>query len=134
MVHIERTSITLVRRAIEGLTSGGGRNLCGTVLARSVRWHEPGRNLVAGDYEGCDEVGSLFGRLRDLSEGTYGVIEWETVATAGHRVIALYAVRARRQGRDLLSRDVCVADVSDGAVVSAQVFHADQRAWDRFWS
>ena len=134
MVEIRTASDGLVRRAIEALSTGGG-GLCGVVLASGVSWHEPGRSLVAGDYVGCEEVvGSLFARLRDLSGGTFRVLEWEALTLDPGREVAMYVVRARRNGRDLLSRDVCVAEIRDGLLVAAQVFHADQHAWDRFWS
>lgn len=125
----------IVRRLIEDLLAGGSAPPCGALLAADVRWHEPGRSLVAGEYVGCDEVAvSLFGRLRELSGGTVRVLEWDATTVDGGREVAMYVVRARRDGRDLLSRDVCVAEIRDGTVVVAQVYHADQHAWDRFWS
>ncbi|MBI2777303.1 MAG: hypothetical protein HYX57_08630 [Chloroflexi bacterium] len=134
MLDTSHAGDAIVRRAIDEL-SAGGRGLCGTILATDVRWHEPGRSLVAGDYQGCDEVeGSLFTRLRELSDGTFAVVAWEGVSVDGGRAVAMYVVRATRAGRDLLSRDVCIVEIRDGAIAEAQVYHADQHAWDRFWS
>ena len=125
----------LVRRAMEELATTSLEGVPESVLATDVRWHEPGRSLVAGDYLGRDEVsGALFARLRELSGGTFQVVEWDGLSIDDDREVAVYVVRARRHGRDLLSRDVCVAEVRDGAIVAAQVYHADQHAWDRFWS
>ena len=46
---------------------GAKARLCGRLLQPDLRWHEPGRNLIAGDYAGCDEVvGHLFARLADI--------------------------------------------------------------------
>jgi ketosteroid isomerase-like protein len=134
MAQIRSATDGLVRRAIEGFTRESGVAPC-RLLSADVRWHEPGRSLVAGDYEGCDEVrSSLFGRLRELSGGTFQVIDWDGVVTDGPREVAMYVVRARRGGLDLLSRDVCVAELRDGAIAAARIYHADQHAWDRFWS
>ena len=133
MVDIGGATECLVRRAILELMHGTAP--CGSLLAADVCWHEPGRSLVAGDYQGCDEVrGSLFARLRELSGGTFRVTDWDGVSTDPTREVAVYVVQARRGGRDLLSRDVCVADVRDGTITAVQVYHADQHAWDRFWS
>ena len=135
MVEIDGATACLVRRAIEGLTAGAESAPCGRLLAPDVRWHEPGRSLVAGDYQGCAEVvSSLFTRLRELSSGTFRVIEWEDVTVHADREVAMYVVHARRRGRDLLSRDICVAEIRAGVVAAARTFHADQHAWDRFWS
>ena len=135
MVETRSSSEALVRRAIEQLANGSPGFPCGSLLARDVRWHEPGRSLVAGDYVGCEEVaGSLFARLRELSDGSFRVLGWDAVTVDGGREVAMYVVRARRGGRDLLSRDLCVAEIRDGSIVAAQVYHGDQHAWDRFWS
>jgi ketosteroid isomerase-like protein len=135
MVEIRSAADGVVRRTIERLTLAAQDAPCGELLTVDVRWHEPGRSLVAGDYEGCDEVrSSLFGRLRELSGGTFRVTEWDGATIHDGREIAMYVVRARRAGRDLLSRDVCVAELRGGAIAAARVYHADQHAWDRFWS
>jgi uncharacterized protein len=135
MVEIRNASEGLVRRAIEELTTGVRAAPCGELLAADVRWHEPGRSLVAGEYEGRDEVRtSLFGRLRELSGGTFRVIDWDAFTIHPAREVAMYLVQARRSGRDLLSRDVCVAELRDGVIAAARIYHADQHAWDRFWS
>jgi ketosteroid isomerase-like protein len=124
-----------VRKAIEALLAGNRADLCGGLLHADVRWREPGRSLVAGEYRGCDEViAGLFGRLRELSGGTLTLVAWDTLAIDGANYVAVYVVAARRRGRDLLSRDVCVVQVRDGSIVSGQAFHANQQAWDRFWS
>jgi ketosteroid isomerase-like protein len=135
MVEVTSTQDCLVRRAILELLRATGTASCGSILAPGVRWHEPGRSLVAGDYEGCDEVrSSLFARFRELSGGTFRVTGWDGVRTDETREVAMYVVQARRGGRALLSRDVCVADVRDDLITAVQVYHADQHAWDRFWS
>jgi ketosteroid isomerase-like protein len=125
----------LVRRAVEALSRGGGLPLCDSIVDCGVRWREPGRSLVAGDYIGCDEVATaLFGRLAELSDGTFRVATWEAVTTGADHETGMYVSSARRNGHDLLSRDVCVAEIRDGRIVRAQAYHADQRAWDAFWS
>ena len=135
MVDVHTGTTPLLRQAIERLSGGPDAPPCDSLFDADVRWHEPGRSLVAGDYEGCDEVvGLLFGRLRDLSDGTFGVARWESTTSDGERETGIYVVRARRNGRDLLSRVVCVAEIRAGAIASVQVFHADQHAWDRFWA
>lgn len=125
----------LVRRAIDALSRRDGPPLCGAVLDTRVHWREPGRSLVAGEYIGCDEVETaLFGRLAQLSDGSFEVIEWEAVTVGAEHETGVYVSRARRKGRDLLSRDVCVVAIRGGRIVDGQIYHADQRAWDAFWS
>lgn len=125
----------LVRRAIEALAHGDGLPLCASILGGDLRWSEPGRSLVAGDYVGCHEVvTALFGRLAELSDGTFRIATWEVVTAGVDHETGMYVTSARRNGRDLLSRDVCVVQIRDGRIVRGLVYHADQRAWDAFWS
>jgi ketosteroid isomerase-like protein len=97
-LEIDGNGTPLVRQALEGLAAGGAANLCGRLLRADLRWHEPGRSLVAGDYSGCEEViGHLFARLSELSEGTFG-LQVETVASDDTHAIGLYTSRATRGG------------------------------------
>ena len=45
----------------------------GQYFAEDIRWHLPGRNLLTGAHEGVAQVLEAFGRVFELSEGTYSV-------------------------------------------------------------
>ena len=38
-----------------------------------VVWHQPGRSVLAGDHKGVDAVLAFFGRVAELSEGSFSV-------------------------------------------------------------
>jgi ketosteroid isomerase-like protein len=125
----------VVRRLLDDLADAGGADRPVALLAPDVRWDEPGRNLIAGEYRGRDEVvGSLFRRLHDLTAGSFRISAWDGVVAEDDRAVAMYTVVAHRDGRDLLSYEVCVLRLEDGLVRSARMLHGDQHAWDRFWS
>jgi ketosteroid isomerase-like protein len=135
MVAVRHGNGELLRRTIEALSGGVAAGLCGALLDPDVLWQEPGRNRISGDYGGCDEVvNGLFERIRQLSDGTYGIVGWESVTSDADRAVGVYVVEARREGRDLRSRDVCVIEVRAGVIVAGRVYHGDQHAGDRFWS
>jgi len=134
VLEYDAPAALLLRQAIEGLANGDQQALCGRVLRPNLRWHEPGRNLVAGDYSGCQEVvGHLFARFAELSGGTFRV-EVTGVAASDSQAIGVYTTHAQRRGLTLASHDVCVADLADGSIASARIYHSDQHAWDRFWA
>ena len=39
--------------------------------AEDIRWHTPGRSLLASDYEGTAQLLEGFGRVFELSGGTF---------------------------------------------------------------
>ena len=64
-------------------------------FAEGLRYHVPGRSPIAGDYEGAAQVVEFFGRLFELSGGTFRVELHDVVANDQHTV-ALFNVRAGR--------------------------------------
>src|ERR1700761_5053249 len=49
----------------------GDFSVLNDLFAEDLLWHNPGRNQLAGDYLGRDAVYGLFGRLMELTEGSF---------------------------------------------------------------
>ncbi|MGY1653914.1 nuclear transport factor 2 family protein [Geodermatophilus sp. SYSU D01119] len=97
-----------------------------------IRWHEPGSNPLAGHYTGVDEVFALFGRLFEITEGSFRAEVRATFAddTDG---VAVVRLTAHRGDRDL---DVVAAHLfryEDGLVAEFHEAHTDQAAVDAFY-
>lgn len=124
----------LIRMALEAISRGNLEMARERVLASNVRWHEPGRNVIAGDYTGADEVIlHFFSRLMDLTDWTFRMQLEHVIAEHG-RVTSFHVARALRDGKLLESEDVGLFAIENGRIRSARVYHADQHEWDRFWS
>ena len=102
-------------------------------FAEGLRYHVPGRSPVAGDYEGAAQVLEFFGRLFELSGGTFRVELHDVVANDQHAV-ALFTVRAERAGKKLAENTVLESHVRDGKLTEAWVYQTDLYAVDEFWS
>jgi hypothetical protein len=93
----------LLRRAYEAFAKGD----LGTVMSNfddDIVWHEPGRNPLSGDFKGHQQVQGLFGRIFEMSGGTFSIDIHDILANDGHAVVM---VRARAKGpRINYSRDV----------------------------
>jgi uncharacterized protein len=76
-------------------------------LADDVCWHVVGRNPLAGDYEGPEQVMQLFARLFELSGGTLSLELHDVLANDEHAV-ALYTARGERAGKQLNDNEVLV--------------------------
>ena len=62
-----------IARLREGYTAFGKGDLAALddLFAEDIRWHVPGRNQLAGTYEGRSAVYEMFGRLMQVTEGSF---------------------------------------------------------------
>ncbi len=123
----------LVRAGFAAYSRGDMRAMLTEFFAPDVIWHFPGRGPLAGDHAGLEAVGTYFGRLAELSEGTHRIELRDVIANDEH-VVALHGTRAERAGRQLDIDAVQVFRIRDGKVAEAWTVHHDLYAFDDFWS
>ncbi len=102
-------------------------------FAEDIVWHLPGRNPLAGDYRGIDEVFALFARNVELTEGSFRLEVHDVLANDEHAVVLVRAT-GNRGGRRLDDRQSHVFHVRDGKVTEFWGHPGDQYAVDEFWS
>jgi ketosteroid isomerase-like protein len=104
----------LVREAFAAFGRGDMDYLQKQIFSDDVRYHQPGRSAVAGDYEGPGQVIGLFARIFELTGGTFSVELHDVLANDEHAV-ALYTARGEREGKQQLSdNNVLTAHIRDG--------------------
>ena len=89
-----------MRKGYEAFSRGDMDMLRNELFAPDVVWHQGGRNQTSGDYRGADEVIGLFGKLFQLTDGTFRVDIHDVVASEEH-VVVLGRVSAQRAGKTL---------------------------------
>jgi uncharacterized protein len=99
------------------------------LFAEDLRWHEPGRNQLAGDYRGRDAVYEFFGRLMEITEGTFN-LEVHAILADDEHGVALVTSTASRGGRSATVNDAHVFHLRDGKVVEFWAASTDQYAID----
>jgi uncharacterized protein len=123
----------LVRGGFAAFGRGDIDALRDQYFAGDIRWHVPGRSPLAGDYDGVAQVLDLFGRLFELSGGTLRLELHDVLANDEHAV-ALYTVRAEREGRQLEDNTVNTFHIRDGKITEVWTQDTDTYASDEFWS
>jgi uncharacterized protein len=123
----------LMREAFAAFQRGDMDALRDQYFAADIRYHISGRSPVAGDYEGTAQVLDLFGRLFELSGGTLRIELHDVVANDEHTV-ALFTLRAEREGRRLDDNQVLISHIRDGKATEVWIQAGDQYAEDEFWS
>jgi ketosteroid isomerase-like protein len=114
----EHPNITRVRAGYEAFSKGDFTAL-DALFAEDIRWHEPGRNQLAGDYEGRAAVYEMFGRLMEITENSLR-IDLRSVLADDETAVAVVEISARR------------GDASFG-VLNAHVFRFAGEQVAEFW-
>lgn len=122
----------LIRRAFDAFGKGDMETL-GDVFADDAVFHVPGRSKISGDYKGKGEIFGFFGKLQELSGGTFKTEVHDVVANDEH-VVALAPGTGEREGKRLSDNGVLVHHIKDGKVAEVWLHAGDQYAGDEFWS
>jgi uncharacterized protein len=99
------------------------------LFAEDLLWHAAGRSQLAGDYRGREAVYGLFGKLMEVTEGSFHLDLHAVLADDQHGV-ALVTLGASRGGRSIAVNEVHVFHLRDGKVVEFWDAHTDQYALD----
>ena len=128
----DHPNLELLRRGYAAYSSGD-MDTINELFADDVVWHVAGRNPLAGDYNGKEQVFGFFAKLQEMSEGTSKLDVHDLLADDEHGV-ALVAESATRGGRSLESNATHVLHLRDGKVTEFWDARPDQYAADEFWS
>ena len=109
-----------------------GAKDAGSVFAADVRYIVPGQNVLSGEYSGPQAVMGYFGRLMELSAGTYAIdrMNW---LVCQERVILETVNRATVRGTELVWDEAILFYFRDGLKSRIELFQADQAAVDAFF-
>jgi uncharacterized protein len=99
------------------------------LFADDVLWHVEGRNQLVGDYRGRDAVYAFFGRLMEVTEGTFHLDVHAVLADDAHGV-ALVVTTASRAGRSVTTQNAHVFHLRDGRVTEFWDASTDQYSTD----
>ena len=96
---------------------------------RTWFWHVGGRNQLTKDYRGRDEVYGFFGRLLELTEGSFHLDLHAVLADDEHGV-ALVATSASRGGKSVTINEAHVFHLRDGRVTEFWDATTDEAAFN----
>ena len=104
------------------------------LIADDVVWHVGGKSPLAGDYKGKDAVFGFFGKLMEITGGTFKLEVHDILANDEHSV-TLVTATAERHGKKLNTKQAHISHPdSQGRVKEFWAFDEDQGATDEFYS
>jgi ketosteroid isomerase-like protein len=124
----EHPHATVVREAYDAFAKGDLSAL-DEVFAEDIRWHEPGRNPLAGTFESRAAVYEMFGRLMTVTEGSFR-IELRAVLADDDHAVALVDVTAHAGDRSFAVTNTHVMRFSGERVAEFWEMSGDQYAVD----
>ena len=127
----EHPNAALIRRGYQAFNTGD-MSFFVEVYADDVIEHQPGTNILSGDYKGRDAVLGFYGRLAQETGLTFRA-ELEYVAANDERVVTVHHSTAQRNGKALDCRTSLLFEFRDGKVVDVDTLDEDPQAWEEFF-
>jgi ketosteroid isomerase-like protein len=114
--------------------AGGPPEPLRALLADDVAWVVPGRNAIAGEYRGIDEVMAYFARRRNLAARTFRMHPGDLLTGDGDHVAVLTDGTATIGGIERRWSTVGLYRLHLGHVAACWLLPLDQGAFDAIWS
>jgi uncharacterized protein len=99
------------------------------LFADDLVWHVGGRSQLAGEYRGRDAVFAFFGKIMEVTEGTFHLDVHAVLADDEHAVALVFGT-ASRGGRTSTDMAAHVFHMRDGKVAEYWDATTDQYAFD----
>ncbi|HST47300.1 nuclear transport factor 2 family protein [Jatrophihabitans sp.] len=105
-----------------------------SIFAADVVQHVPGHGPLAGTYKGPDAVLGYYGKLAEMTDGTFRAHLVDVHGDALGHVMALHQTVATRDGATRATRGSILFTVMGGKVTDLLELHADLPGDDAFFS
>jgi ketosteroid isomerase-like protein len=123
-----------MRKGYEAFSRGDMDTLRNELFTADIVWHQGGKNQTSGDFRGPDQVIGLFGKLFQLTDGTFRVEVHDMLASDDH-VVVLAKVSAQRAGKTIQHGEYShVCHFRDGKLSEAWIVNVDPYEGDEFFS
>jgi len=124
----------LIRRGYQAFGEGDLDTLK-SMMSPDVVHEVPGNNRFTGEHKGPDELMDLYGRLFDVSGGTYNADLLSIESRDDNTVVSTHRGTAQREGAGLDTTEVLTFTVQDGKItrIVSSFSPEDEAAEDAFW-
>jgi ketosteroid isomerase-like protein len=122
----------LLRRGYEAFGTGDLDTVFG-MLAGDMVWHNGGSSQIAGDYRGHEAIMGFFGKLLEVTGGTFRLDIHDVLANDTHGTV-LCTAYAERDGQPMSVREVNIWHLSDGKATEFWTFAEDSAELDKMFA
>jgi ketosteroid isomerase-like protein len=132
VVRLMHPNERLLREEYRARANRDDRSLA-DVFADDIVWHVPGKNAIAGEYRGKDQVMEYVRRRRALVDDTFEVTVEDVLANDEHGMVIARG-SAMRDGERLEWRAHGLYRFERGRIAECWVVPEDQHAFDAIWT
>ncbi len=125
-------NLAIVRNGYAAFNSGDIESLV-SLFARDVVQHVPGNSQVSGVYKGVDAVLGYYGKLGELTAGTFRADLIDTHGDGQGHVTAVHQISATRDGVTRVTRGSILFTLVDEKVTDLLELRADLSGDDAFF-
>jgi ketosteroid isomerase-like protein len=125
---VEHSNVARIRDGYAAFSKGDFAAL-NDFFAEDILWHVGGRTQLAGDYRGRDAVYGFFGKLMEVTGGTFR-LDVHTILADDDHGVALVVATGSRNGRSVELKEAHVFHLLNGKVVESWEATIDQYSAD----
>jgi hypothetical protein len=123
----------VVRKAYDAFSAGDMEAL-GKMMKPDMVHSVPGNNSLSGEHKGQDAAFAMYGRLFELTDGTFEADLQDVTAKGDDRVVAKHRSTATRGDKKLDVTTTLDFTVEGDKIARIDESTSDQAAEDAFWS
>jgi ketosteroid isomerase-like protein len=106
-----------------------------TLLEPDVTYHVPGRDELAGEFDGPTAVAGHLRKFLELTENAIDLLSWDDWLIGTTDIAGVVRVHLQRPGRTQEFRFVFLVEVSQNVKIKrVECFYSDPAAFERFFS
>ena len=94
----------------------------------------PGNNPLAGDYKGVDDILGYYGKLFELTDGTFRAELKSAKVDGDDKVLTTHRGKGQRGGKTLDQDQMLTFTISGGKFTQIVEEESDPTAYDAFWA
>src|SRR5436853_6291445 len=121
-----------IRRGYKAFGEGDMETL-GSLYTDDVVQTMPGNNKLSGEHKGRDNVIGLYGKMAELSGGTFAA-DLKSVRTEGDKVIAVHSAKGENGGKTLDEAETIAFSFDGDKISRLDLTTSDVAANDPFWA
>ena len=129
----EHSDVTLVKRGYAAFNAADIATLTELIADDAVQTMV-GNNIVSGEFKGRDNILGMYGKIAEVTNGTYKVEVEQTFTDGNGTVVVVHRQTAEREGKRLDNRQALVFRIEGGKVVSLTDTSDDVALDDAFYS
>ena len=121
-----------VRRGYKAFGEGDMETL-GSLYTDDVVQTMPGNNQLSGEFKGRDDVIALYGKIHELSGGTFKA-DLQSVKVDGDKVVAVHSAKGERGGNSLDESETIAFSFDGDKISRLDLTTSDDAAQNAFWA